>query len=153
MSDDHTQDVIEAQDDEFQDDEQSVEAVAAGLAAALRSGNAQASESALANYDALGLDESEYDLGLGPLKRVLTPQEAADNSEVGGGTEQDQEDAAVNASDQTPATTTIGADASEQTLDERVQHLGEDPGADASDVSDENQTDDGEPSNDSDDEV
>jgi hypothetical protein len=102
-----------------------IERVAAQLAAALRSGNSQHSESALRQYDELGVDESEIDLNLEPAKRVLTPEEAEDNSEVGGGTEADQEAAVANASDATPATTTINA-SDEPTLDEIAEPVDSD---------------------------
>jgi hypothetical protein len=91
--------------------------VAAALAAALRSGNSQHSESALAAYEAWEEDGVDGSALLGPLKRTLSPEEAASVSEVGGGTEQDQEDAAVNASDSTPATTTIDAGAEHSLAD------------------------------------
>lgn len=99
-----------------------VETVAAELAAALRSGNAQASEAALDHYEALDLDVDPDSLNLGPLKRVLSPEEAESVSEVGGGTEADQEAAVSNASDDTPATTTINA-GPEKTMDEISQPI------------------------------
>lgn len=97
--------------------------VATALKQALSSGNAKESESAIALYeDTLGDDEELY-VQLDPIKRtILTPEEAASVSEVGQGTEQDQEDAAVNASDQTPATTTINA-GDEKSLDEVAEPI------------------------------
>lgn len=103
--------------------------VATGLKQALVSGNAQASESAIALYDETLGDDDELSVELGPIKRVLSPEEAASVSEVGGGTEQDQEDAAVNASDATPATTTVGS-VGEETADEKVEDLSTDVKAD-----------------------
>ena len=103
--------------------------VATGLKQALVSGNAQASESAIALYDETLGDDDELSVELGPIKRVLSPEEAASVSEVGGGTEQDQEDAAVNASDATPATTTVGS-VDEETMDEKVEDLSTDVEAD-----------------------
>ena len=103
--------------------------VATGLKQALVSGNAQASESAIALYDETLGDDDELSVELGPIKRVLSPEEAASVSEVGGGTEQDQEDAAVNASDATPATTTVGS-VGEETADEKVEDLSTDVPAD-----------------------
>ena len=149
MSDEQTQDVVEAQEEAYDGPSQSVEEVAAGLAAALRSGNAQASEAALANYDALALDEDGFDLGLGPLKRNLSPQEAADNSEVGGGTDDDIEAAAINAGDG-DAFTTIGTH--DSAFVEASQDVSDESPAERAEAEDEVQTSDGEPGYDPDDE-
>jgi len=125
VSDDQTNDVVEATDEAWED-ERKVKGVAASLAAALRSGNAQASESAMEQYEALGLDEEDLDVSLGPIKRVLSPADAAQNAEVGQGTEDDIEAAAVNASDDTPATTTIGTHFA--SVPQNAQPLGEGDG-------------------------
>ncbi len=101
------------------------EEAAAGLAQALKSGNTQDAEAALALYaDAVG-DDDVPEVTLGPAKRVLSSEEAAEASEVGGGTEDDQEAAAINASDSTPATTTVDA-GPEHSLDEIAQPVDSD---------------------------
>ena len=64
----------------------SIEEAAAGLAQALRSGNAQESEAALALYaDALGDDEAPA-VELGPIKRSLAPE--AEESPLDSGSEE-----------------------------------------------------------------
>ena len=163
MSDEQTQDVVEAQQEAYDevDAGQSVEEVAAGLAAALRSGNSQDSEAALRNYDALALDEDGFDLGLGPAKRSLGPQEAADNAEVGGGTDDDIEAAAFNALDGS-ASTTIEAHG-ESNLTESAQDVSDVEPADEAAEADEADAaiadeavvseDEGEPGDDPDDEA